>query len=85
MSEPAESKPAKKKQFYTRPKFIASCIIAVMFLILMFQNWQSVGFNVFFWEKQIPAAVLYFVFALIGFVVGWLLCKSKASSKSKKS
>lgn len=80
------SKPKKtKKPIYTRPRFIASCVVAVVFLILMFQNWQAVSFNVFFWERQIPATVLYFIFALIGFIVGWLLRKNKAQSKSKGS
>jgi uncharacterized integral membrane protein len=84
MTDATEKTPSKKP-LYTRPKFISTIIVAIIFLILMFQNWQSVSINIFFiTDRQVPAALLYIAFALIGFVVGWLLCKSKANAKSKK-
>ncbi len=73
--------PKNKKPIYTRPKFIASIIASVIFLILIFQNWDSTTIDVFFWKTSAPAALLYLGFSLIGFVVGWLVKRPKQSSK----
>ena len=74
--------PIAKKPLYTRPKFIISMIAGVVFLILIFQNWASVSVNLFFMtDQQVPAALMYIVFALIGFIVGWLVKRPKSSSK----
>jgi len=79
------SEPRDKKPLYTRPKFIAACVVCVVFLILIIQNSQKITFDVFFWEAQVPAAMLYVIFALIGFLVGWLLRRGKAAAKAAKS
>jgi uncharacterized integral membrane protein len=73
-----------KKPLYTRPKFIASMIAGVIFLILIFQNWDSSSIDIFFWKTSAPAALLYLIFSLIGFIVGWLLKRPKSSSKPTK-
>jgi uncharacterized integral membrane protein len=74
--------PTKKKPIYTRPKFIFSMIAAIIFLILIFQNWDAVDIRIFFWKQEgIPAALPYLAFSLIGFVVGWLVKRPKSSSK----
>ncbi len=68
----------KKKPIYTRPKFIVSMIAVVIFLILIFQNWESVSVNLFFMtDRQVPAALMYIAFSLIGFIVGWLVRRPK--------
>jgi uncharacterized integral membrane protein len=80
-STPTTSEP-KKKPIYTRPKFILSMICAVIFLILIFQNWDAVDIRIFFWKQEaIPAAIPYLLFSLIGFVVGWLVRKPKKPFK----
>jgi len=83
MSE-TQTEPKAKKPLYARPKFIAACIVSIVFLILIIQNSQKIKFDVFFWEAQVPAALLYVVFALIGFTVGWLLRRSRSHSKAKQ-
>tara|TARA_R110002072_G_scaffold42064_16_gene118343 strand:+ start:35556 stop:35816 length:261 start_codon:yes stop_codon:yes gene_type:complete len=70
----------KKKPIYTRPKFIASSIAAIIFLILILQNSESISIDVFFWKATAPAALLYLIFAIIGFMVGWLVRKPKKHS-----
>ena len=68
----------KKKPIYTRPKFIFSMIAGVIFLILIFQNWESVSVDLFFMtDKQVPAALLYIGFSFVGFLVGWLVKRPK--------
>lgn len=75
----------KGKPFYLKPKFIMGAIAAIIFLILIIQNSQSTIIDVFFWEANAPAALLYIIFSLVGFTVGWLLCRSQnARSKNKK-
>jgi len=82
--QPATEKP--KKPIYTRPKFILSMIASVIFLILIFQNWEDVSINIFFMvDKKVPGSLLYIIFSLIGFIVGWLLKRPKSSSKPTKS
>ncbi|MDF1809590.1 MAG: LapA family protein [Phycisphaerales bacterium] len=77
MSETTEQVKTKKS-LYKRPKFIASMIAIVIFLILIFQNWASVSVNLFFMtEKQVPASIMYIAFSLIGFIVGWLVRRPK--------
>ena len=78
---PTPSAP-KKKPLYTRPKFIISLIAAVIFLILIFQNWAPIPVSMFFvTDKQVPAALLYIGFSLIGFIVGWLVKRPKSTPK----
>lgn len=74
----------KGKPFYLKPKFIMGAIAAVIFLILIIQNSQSTVIDVFFWEANAPAAMLYLIFSLLGFVVGWLLCRSQ-NARSKRN
>lgn len=74
----------KGKPFYTRPKFIMGAIAGIIFLILIIQNSQSTAIDIFFWEATAPAALLYLIFSLVGFGVGWLLKRSHAASKAGK-
>ncbi len=73
-----------KKPMYTRPKFIVSMIAGVIFLILIFQNWDSMPIDIFFWKAELPAAILFLIFSLIGFTVGWLLKRPKTAEKRAK-
>lgn len=74
----------KGKPFYTRPRFIMGAIAGVIFLILIIQNSQSIVIDIFFWEASAPAALLYLIFSLVGFAVGWLLKRSHAAAKARK-
>jgi uncharacterized integral membrane protein len=84
MSDHPDLPKPTKKPIYTRPKFILSMIAGVIFLILIFQNWDSSSIDIFFWKTSAPAALLYLIFSLIGFIVGWLLKRPKSSSKPTK-
>ena len=76
----------KGKPFYLKPKFIMGAIAGIIFLILIIQNSQSTIIDVFFWEANAPAAMLYLIFSLLGFTVGWLVCRSQnvRAKRSKK-
>lgn len=75
----------KGKPFYTRPKFIMSAIAAIIFLVLIFQNWSTVDLNLFFvTDLQVPGAIVYICFSLIGFAVGWLVARTQHARAKKK-
>lgn len=76
--------PVKPKPFYTRPRFIMGVIAGIIFLILIIQNSQPTVINIFFWKATAPAALLYIIFAAVGFTVGWLLKQSHAAAKSRR-
>lgn len=76
----------KGKPFYLKPKFIMGAIAGIIFLILIFQNWEDVELDLFFiTDLLVPAAVVYFVFSLIGFVVGYLVCRSQNARAKRKT
>ncbi len=80
---PAPPEP-KGKPFYLKPKFIMGAVAAIIFLILIIQNSQSTVIDVFFWEANAPAAMLYLIFSLLGFTVGWLVCRSQ-NARAKRA
>jgi uncharacterized integral membrane protein len=91
MNEPATSNPTptppepKGKPFYLKPRFIMGAIAGIIFLILIFQNWDGVDLRILFWKQEgVPAAIPYLAFSLIGFVVGWFTKRSHAARKRSK-
>ncbi len=79
MSEQVE---AKKKAWYFQVRNIACAIALVVFLILIFQNWDMTTIEIFFWTATLPRSVFFLIFATIGFVVGWLVKRPKSGPKS---
>lgn len=77
MSDTSEAPKPIKKPIYTRPKFIAWTFVVIVFLFLIFRNLETVTMDVFFMPLRAPAALLYLIFAIIGFMVGWLVRKPK--------
>jgi len=82
MTDTPDTQKPSKKPIYTRPKFILSMIAAVIFLILIFQNWAPVSVNLFFMtDRLVPGSLLYIAFSLIGFIIGWLIKAGKSTKK----
>jgi uncharacterized integral membrane protein len=74
----------KAKPFYLKPRFIMGAVAGIIFLILIIQNSQTTVIDVFFWEANAPAAMLYLIFSLLGFTVGWLVCRSQ-NARAKRA
>lgn len=74
----------KGSPFYTRPKFIMGTIAGIIFLILIIQNSQATVIDIFFWKATAPAALLYLIFSLVGFGVGWVVSRSQIARAKKK-
>lgn len=72
------------KPFYLRPRFIVAAFAAVIFLVLILQNMESVLVEIFFWKISAPAALVYFFFVVSGFVAARLtMRKNQESPKGK--
>ncbi len=82
MSEQTES---KTKAWYLRPKTIITAIAAVIMLILIFQNWESVSVHIFFWIQPVPASLMYLFFAAAGFAAARITLRTKPKEGGSKS
>ena len=82
MSEQTE---AKIQAWYLRPKAIITAIAAVILLILIFQNWESVSVHILFWDQSVPASLMYLFFAVAGFVAARITLRTKPKEGGSKS
>ena len=69
-SEPQAKTPVS---LATRLRYGALAIVALLVLIIVAQNTESVQTNLLFFSITLPRAVLLFITFLIGFVLGWLV------------
>ncbi len=68
----------------TNPKLIASIIIAVLVIIFMFQNSETVQIHLFFWTISMSRAIMVFSLLIAGILIGWFL-NSYFSTKNTKT
>ena len=57
-----------------RPKLIAILIMAILILIVLFQNLDKVAINFLFWSPTMPLLALVVILLIIGVVMGVLTC-----------
>lgn len=68
----------------THPKLIVSIIIAVLVIIFMFQNSETVQIHLFFWTISMSRAIMVFSLLIAGILIGWFL-NSYFSTKNTKA
>lgn len=68
----------------THPKLIVSIIIAVLVIIFMFQNSETVQIHLFFWTISMSRAIMVFSLLIAGILIGWFL-NSYFSTKNTKT
>jgi uncharacterized integral membrane protein len=51
-------------------KRISVLVLALSLLVFVFLNLEDTSIELFFWQPTIPMALLIFVVALIGFLIG---------------
>ena len=61
----------------TKVKLIVISILAVLVLVLVFQNIQEVQTRIFFARLTMPLAGLLALMTGIGFGLGWLVAKTQ--------
>jgi uncharacterized integral membrane protein len=68
-------------------KFVALAVVALLTLIVVLQNTDPVVVKVLFFSVTAPAALLFFVSALVGFLIGmsasYLLMKRPLRESAK--
>jgi uncharacterized integral membrane protein len=58
-------------------KKIFILIVAILLLIILFQNMQAVAFMFFFWQVHISKFILIFLLLLIGYILGLITRSGK--------
>ncbi len=71
--------------FYARPKFILCALTAIVFLILILQNMESVMIQILFWKASAPAALVYVIFALAGFGAARITLRPRSKKNTGES
>lgn len=64
---------AEKRSSGSSAKLIAIAVAAVVGVILILQNTQSVPINWLFWTWETSLVVFTIIIAVLGFVAGWLI------------
>jgi uncharacterized integral membrane protein len=57
------------------PKVIAGLVVAVLFVIFLFQNMDEVALRVYFWQVSMPKIILVPLAILVGFLAGFVVAK----------
>lgn len=63
---------------------IVYCIIAVLVMVFIIQNWQSVTINILGLKVEGKSFIVFLVIFGLGFVSGWLFEYLRHSRKAKK-
>ena len=77
-----------KKKLPMKPKHIAILVVFVFFLIFLIQNTQVVTLRLYFWTISISQIILIPLVLILGFLLGYLVCKvtgKKRPSKKNKA
>lgn len=65
----------------TKFKRISVLVLALSLLAFVFLNLEDTSIELFFWQPTIPMALLIFVVALIGFLIGIFVALNIGKSK----
>ena len=65
----------------TKLKRISVLVLALSLLAFVFLNLEDTSIELFFWQPTIPMALLIFVVALIGFLIGIFAALNIGKSK----
>lgn len=57
------------------PKFIGSLVLAILFLIFLFQNTQVVTLRLYFWKISMSQIILIPLVLILGFVIGYIVAR----------
>jgi uncharacterized integral membrane protein len=63
-------------------KIVAILILILLAIILMFQNKEPVGVQLYFWSVYIPLVILMVIILLIGFAIGYVSASVKSRQKN---
>lgn len=69
----ATGQPAvERRGFVWTPRLIIWTVILVVLLLFVLQNFDDAPVNVLFWDFTLPLSVILLIFAVAGYILGWL-------------
>ena len=69
-----------------KPKTIFLLVLAVLIVIVLFQNTRVVTFRFFFWKAEVSQLLLVLITLAIGFAGGFVTAKlSRGGDKSRQT
>jgi uncharacterized integral membrane protein len=76
-----ETTTPKKPSAGARAKAIIAAVLAILCLVVFFQNLESATVQLFFWSVSMAKIVLMLLMLFIGFVLGWILATLRKEKK----
>lgn len=76
-----ESTSPVKRSVGPRASAIIAAILAILCLVVFFQNLQAVTVQLFFWQVSMAKIVLMLLMLFVGFVLGWIVAILKREKK----
>ena len=67
-----------------KPKLITGLILAVLLIIILFQNTHDTILRIYFWEISLPQIILILLLLIIGFLGGFVTAKLMGKKKNIK-
>lgn len=58
-----------------KPKIIAILVVAILVLIVLFQNTNVVKVRLLFWSFEMSQVILILLLLIVGFVLGFMTAK----------
>lgn len=63
------------RSWWTNPRIVVPAILALLFLIVLFQNTDVVTLRVLFWELSMSQVILIPIVMGIGFALGYVVAR----------
>jgi len=67
-----------------KPKIITGLVLAVLLIIILFQNTHDTILRIYFWQISTPQIILILLLLIIGFLGGFVTAKLMGKKKNKK-
>ena len=64
-----------------KTKIAIIILLAVFLIVFVLQNTENVGVKLWFWEVDIPRALLLFICFAIGLIIGLIIPSSKKDNR----
>jgi uncharacterized integral membrane protein len=65
-----------------KTKVVIIILLAVLLIVFVLQNTETVNINFFFWDLTIPRALLLFVCFAVGLIIGLIIPSSRLKKEA---
>ncbi len=82
MSSPSPDRPDRVTTSGVSPRQVLAIVLAVLALVFIFQNDESIAFQVLVVEVTAPLWVVSLALLAIGMAIGWMLASRRAKRRA---